>query len=224
MSQMGSEQGSQGQEPGNQAGTQTGTQGQEPGAGAGQGQEPGQQQQGQPQGGPEGIDLNTIQDPAVRAYLEKVQADAREAREQAARYRTERNTYQQQVRQHQQENETEQQRQAREAQEAQERLSRLEQENRELRVGTALQAAATQAQAFNPALVASMLDAKVTLDDKGQPANVQDLLKDLRQSDPYLFKRAVADGGQGKDGESEPAGSMNDLIRGAVAARRGRNS
>lgn len=222
MSQMGTEQGGQGQEPAAQTGTQTANQGQEPGAGAGQGQEPGQQQQGQQ--GPDGIDLNTIQDPAVKAYLEKVQRDAQEARQEAARYRTERNTYQQQAQQFQQANETEQQRQQREAQEAQERLTTLERENRELRVGTALQAAATQVGAFNPALVASMLDAKVTLDDKGQPANVQDLLKALRQSDPYLFKRTQGDAGQGNGGDAEPQGSMNDLIRGAVAARRGRNS
>lgn len=222
MSQMAGEQGNQGQESGTQqqqAGTAT--QGQEPEAGAGQGQEPGQQQGQQ---GTEGIDLNTIQDPAVKAYLEKVQKAAQEARQEAARYRTERNTYQQQAQQFQQANETEQQRQQREAQEAAERLERLERENRELRVGTAIQAAATQAGAFNPALVSSMLDAKVTLDDEGQPGNVQDLLKALRQSDPYLFKRAAADGGLGLDGDAEPQGNMNDLIRGAVAARRGRNS
>lgn len=225
MSQMAGEQGNQGQESGSQQQAGSGTQGQESGTGAGQGQESGQQQgQQQEQGGGQGFDLSTITDPAVRAYVEQQQRDAAEARRQAATYRTDRNTLQQQVQQFQQANETEQQRIQREAQEAQQRLETLEAENRALRVGTALQAAATQASAFNPALVASMLDAKVTLDDKGQPTNVQDLLKDLRQSDPYLFKRTPADGGEGNGSENQPSGNMNDVIRGAVAARRGRTS
>ena len=223
MSQMGTEQGGQGQESGTQQGTQTQGQGQESPQGGGQGQESGNQQ-GQQQGGQQNgeFDLSTIQDPALRAYLEKVQKDAHEARQEAARYRTERNNFQQQAQTFQRQNETEQERQQREAQEAQERLERLERENRELRVGTALQAAATQAGAFNPALVASMLDAKVTLDDKGSPANVQDLLKDLRQSDPYLFKRTDANGGEGTGQQGQPTGNMNDAIRAQIAARRGR--
>lgn len=221
-------EGGQGQESGTPNGTQgqgqestqgNGTQGQESGS---QGTQSQQGQQGQ-QG--DQFDLSQVQDPAVRAYLEKVQRDAQEARQEAARYRTERNTFQQQAQEYQRQNETEQERQQREAQEATERLERLERENRELRVGTALQAAATQANAFNPALVAQMLDSKVTLDDKGQPTNLQDLLKDLRQSDPYLFKRANANAGEGNDGgDPPPAGGMNDLIRGAVAARRGRST
>lgn len=218
-------EGGQGQESGTPNGTQS--QGQESGQGAGQGQESGQQgnqstQQGQQ--GPEGIDLDAIQDPAVRAYLEKVQKDAHDARQEAARYRTERNTFQQQVQTFQQQNETEQERQQREAQEAQERLERLEAENRALKVGTAIRTAAADAKAFNPDLIASMLDAKVTLDDKGQPTNLQDLLKDLRQSDPYLFKRADQNGGEGTGQESAPTGNMNDVIRGQIAARRGRTS
>lgn len=228
MSQNATE-GGQGQESGTPNGTPG--QGQESSGGNGtQGQESGGQNGNQSQQGQQGqqgdqFDLSQVQDPAVRAYLERVQRDAQEARQEAARYRTERNTFQQQVQTFQQQNESEQERQAREAQEAAERLERLERENRELRVGTALQAAATQASAFNPALVAQMLDAKVTLDDKGNPTNLQDLLKDLRQSDPYLFKRANADAGEGRDsGGDAPAGGMNDLIRGAVAARRGRST
>jgi hypothetical protein len=201
-------------------------QGQEPAGGGQQGQEPGgqgnQSQQGQQ--GPEGIDLNTIQDPAVRAYLERVQRDAQEARQEAARYRTERNTFQQQAQTLQQQNETDQERVAREAQEAKERAERLERENRDLKVGAAIQKAATDAKAFNPALIATMLDAKVTLDDKGNPTNLQDLLKDLRQSDPYLFKRTDANGGEGTGQEQAPTGTMNDIIRGQVAARRGRTT
>lgn len=218
---------SQGQESG-QGGTPN--QGQESNGGAGQGQESGQQgqsnqqgQQGNQQQGDQ-FDLSQVQDPALRAYLEKVQRDAQEARQEAARYRTERNTFQEQVQTFQRQNETDQERQQREAQEAQQRLENLERENRELKVGGAILTAATDAKAFNPGLIASMLGPKVTLDDKGQPTNLQDLLKELRQSDPYLFKRVDQGGGEGNGEQNQPAGSMNDLIRGQVAARRGRTS
>lgn len=221
MSTSSTESGGQGQE----SGTATQGQGQEStqGTQGGQGQESGTQgnQSGQQA---DGFDFSTIQDPAMRAWAEKVDKDAREAREQAARYRTERNQFQQQAQTLQQQNETDQQRQEREATERQERLEALEQENRTLKVGTAIQQAATDAKAFNPALIASMLDARVTLDDKGTPTNLQDLLKELRQSDPYLFKRADANGGEGNGQEGQPTGSMNDVIRSAARARQGRSS
>jgi hypothetical protein len=208
--------GGQGQESGaaTQGQGQESTQGEQQ-QGQGQGQESGasQQQQGTDQGQ---FSLDAITDPAVRAYVEAQQRQAQEARQEAARYRTERNTLVQQ-------NETEQERIAREATERQERLEALEQENRSLKVGQAIQAAASDAKAFNPVLVAQMLDAKVTLGDDGKPTNLQDLLKDLRQSDPYLFKRADTNAGEGKDEQSKPTGSMNDVIRSQVAARRGRS-
>lgn len=216
-------EGGQGQESGTPNGTGTG---QESGQGAGQGQEPDQQQggpQGQQQGG-EAFDFSTIQDPAMRAWAEKVDKDAREARAEAARYRTERNAAQQQAQEFQRQNESDQDRIAREAQEAKERLEALERENRDLKVGTALQKAATDAKAFNPATVAGLLNARVELDEQGNPKNLQDLLKDLRQSDPYLFKRANADAGEGGEAGNAPAGGMNDFIRGQVAARRGRTT
>lgn len=207
----------QGQEPNASTGT---PEGQEPQGAAGQGQEPAQQSSTEGQQ----FDLATITDPNVRAYVETQQRQAREAREEAARFRTERKTLADQVQTYRQQSETEQDRQAREAQEAAERLSTLERENRELRVGTALTAAATEAKAFNPALIVSMLDAKVVLDEKGQPTNLKDLLADLRKSDPYLFKRAESNGGEGTGHNEAPTGTMNDTIRNQVAARRGRPS
>lgn len=220
MSTSSTEGGTQGQE----SGTATQGQGQEStqGGQGGQGQESGtQQQQGQQDA--QEFDLNTIQDPALKAYLEKVQKDAQDARTEAARYRTERNTAAQQAQEAQRANETEQERVQREATERQERLEALERENRTLKVGGAIRTAAEGAKAHNPTLVASMLDAKVTLDDQGAPTNLQDLLRDLRQSDPYLFKRADNDGGQGTGQEGQPTGNMNDTIRSALRARQGRS-
>lgn len=220
MSTSSTEGGNQGQESGT-ATQGTGQESTQGGTGS-QGQESGTQQQSGQQDGQ--FDFSTIQDPAMRAWAEKVDKDAREAREQAARYRNERNTAVQQAQTLQQQNETDAERQQREAQERQERLETLEKENRALKVGSAIRTAAEGAKAFNPALIASMLDARVTLDNEGNPSNLQDLLRDLRQSDPYLFKRADANGGDGAGQEGEPTRNMNDVIRSAARARQGRST
>lgn len=212
-------------ESGQESGGSNGTTGQESGAGGGQGQASGDQGNGTGNGGNgsgDQFDLSTIQDPALRTYLEKVDKDAREARAEAARYRTERNNLQSQFQQFRSERETEAERAERERQEREqsgqaerERLAALERENRDLKVGGVLRDAAVTAKAINPATVVGLLKDKVTLDDQGQPTNLQDLLKGLRESDPYLFKRASSDAGRGQgNGEgSATTTDMNDLIR-----------
>lgn len=214
--------GTQGQESGNQQG---GNQGQEPGANGGQGQESGQQnQQGQQQtGDQQGFDFSTIQDPALRAWAEKVDKDAREARQEAARYRNERNQFQTKVSEYERAQETEQERIERERQERENRLQELERENRDLKVRGKVEAAAVAAKAHNPATVVRMLADQVELDDEGEPKNLQDLLTSLKESDPYLFKRTVHNAGDGQedDGSQGAPSDMNSLIRGQVAARRG---
>lgn len=220
----------------------TETQGQEPGAGAaGQGQEPPanqgqgqesstQQQTGGQQGQSGGFDVSTITDPAVRAYVEAQQRDAREAREQAARYRSERNTLTEAQEAAQRASETAEQTAQREQQEREQaeqqrnqRLEALEAENRSLRIGGAVTEAARTARAFDPAFVAEVLGPKITLDDQGAPTNVEAALTALQTEKPYLFRKASSrDAGAGQqDPNPEGGGGMNDLIRGAVRARRG---
>lgn len=223
--------GGAGQAPANQTGT--GGSGQAPDAGQGQaGQAPegqqGNQDQGQQGQGGSGdqFDVSTIQDPQVRAYVEGLQRETGEARDQAARYRTERNTVRDQFTNLQQQHETAEQRAAREQQERdqaaqaeRERLTTLETENRALRAAAAIATAATGA--HNPDVVARMIGPQVTYDDQGQPTNVQDLVANLRQSDPYLFRRTSADAGAGGGEGNQTPPSMNDWIRGQAAARRG---
>lgn len=210
-------------------------QGQAPAAGSpGQGQAPAgqqdqQQQQAAPGQAPEGgqqqqgtgqFDLSTIQDPALRAYLEKMAGETERARQEAARYRTERATLQEQVQQFQRQNETDQERQQREAAEAQQRLERLESENRDLKVGAAFRDAASAAKAFSPTAVWDLVKARgiqVEVDDQGKPTNTAAILAGLQQSDPYLFPRTPqgADGGGAGGGQAPGAtGGINDLIRG----------
>lgn len=199
-----------GQEP-------TGTQGQ-PGA-QDHGQEPGQQAPQDGQGNqdtwtPERA-LEHVTDPAARTYLEKLARDAAESRREAANYRTQFQTAQQERDALARQNESDADRIAREAQEAADERETLRKENRDLRVGAALDTAVRDAGAFNPQTVASLLDAQVEVDDKGNPANIAAILANLKRTDPYLFKRDSADAGAGAGaaGAATPTTNMNDFIR-----------
>jgi len=208
-----------GQEP---TGTSTGT-GQEPtGQQSGAGQESGQQQQGQqgPPAGPHGFDLSTIQDPALRAYLESQQRDTAEARQEAARYRTELRTAQAAEQTRARASETADQTAQREQTERNAEVDSLRTENRDLKVGGVVRSAATTAKAFNPETVWQMIRDKVQVDDKGAAINVEALMAGLKRTDAYLFQRGRATADAGGAG-SGPVLSMNDRIR---AARTGRST
>jgi hypothetical protein len=216
---------------GQASGTGTTGEGQAPTGQQGQGQEPGQGNgtpQGQPteqqqQTGDQTPDLSTITDPVLRSWVEAQAKAAREARQEAARYRTERNTLHEQVQQFQRQNETDEQRRTREAQETAQRLQALEVENRTLKVAPKFQKAAEAAKVLDPAAMLTLvggLDA-ITLDDQGNPTNLDALLNDARQKYPYLFSRTSADAHDGTGDGQSPAGSgVNALIRGRVHAAR----
>lgn len=216
----------------------TGTQGQDPGAVTpGQGQDPAGTQDPQPNGqqgatgqdpaaSGQAFDPDTIEDPAVKAWAKMQAAELQRARQEAAQFRTERGTLQQQVQQFQRQSETAEQTAQREAQERQTRLDALEAENRDLKVGGAVQTAAVQAQAHNPAAVWELLKARgmdVPMDEQGKP-NPAPVLADLKRSDPWLFKAPAtgADGGSG-GGRPAPAGTgqtINDMLRGRTVTAR----
>lgn len=205
--------------------------GQEPPAGTpGEGQEPtpndGQQgdagtegQEPQGSGAPQKFDVSKIEDPDLRAVVEKIAKDAEEARREAARYRTERTTLQGKVTEYERQNETAEQAAARQAEETAARLEALAAENRSLKVDSVVRDAATKARAFNPATVRNLIDSRVELDEDGNPTNIDDLVKALKESDPYLFRKEPrgADGGSGSGQQQRPAGgSINDNIRNAA--------
>lgn len=215
MSQSSTETG-QGQEPATGAGAAAGATGQEPGATAPTGQEPGGTGQQADAGAT--FDASTIQDPTIRAYVEAQQKAATEARQEAAQHRVALQTATETA-------EQAQQRQAQEAETArqaeQTRLNELAEENRSLKVGAAITAAAPTA--HDPAIVASIIGPKVTLDDKGAPTNVTELVQGLKTSHPYLFKRSSTDAGAGAgdQGATQP-GDMNSIIQ--RLAKRGTRS
>lgn len=173
------------------------------------------------------IDVESITDPALKAYVLKVQKSAEDARREAAERRTGLATLQTQFDQFRTEHETADQaaqraetERAAKAQTEALRLTELERENRDLKVSGVVREAASTAKAFNPARVAELIGAKVALDDKGQPKpeSVTEQINALRQSDPYLFKRTSSDAGRG-NGNGEGSASttdMNSVIRAAA--------
>lgn len=186
------------------------------------GQEPqqtGQQQGTEPTGTP---DLSAITDPNLRAWVEHQAKQASEARQEAARYRTERNTLREQAEQAQRANETAEQTAERERAEQAAENERIRQENRDLKSGAVLSAAVTEAKAINPETFAALLKSKVTIKDDGSVEGVEQAITDLRKSDPYLFRRtdAAAGDGGGAQGNPAPGSTINDFIRGRVQASR----
>jgi hypothetical protein len=207
-----------GQEPGQQ-GQQTG---QEPAANdqsnaqqSGTGQEPGTQA-GQ---GTDGLpDLAGITDPTLRAWVVQQAKDAKDAREQAARYRTEKNAAEQKVTEYQRAGETAEQKAEREAQEHAAEREALKAENRALKLGGQWTQAATDAKALDPTALLNLIGGadKIEMDDEGKATNMEALLTAAKQSYPWAFSRtAGADAGAGGGaGTGATAGSMNDWIRG----------
>lgn len=195
----------------------TGTpgQGQDPTGAAGQqGTEPAGQA---PADGSPQFDPASIQDPALRAYLERQTAELDRARQEAAAHRVKAREAAEAADAARRAQETDAERIAREAAEAVQERDTLRNQVRELTVTTALTAAAQAAKAHNPARVAALLDAQVELDDKGNPTNVGKILADLQKSDAYLFERQptgadAGASGRGK-GSSAPGVGVNDLIR-----------
>lgn len=208
-----SQNATEGQEP-NGA---NGDQGQEPNATGTQGQEPGDQQNtGADNGGQ--IDVEKIEDPALRAFVISQQKAAEEARRDAAKHRTRANALETEKTEFERLSETADQTAQRERAEADAERERLRQEVRELKVGAKVRSAAEAAKAFDPDVVMVMIGDKVTLNDNGDPTNVPELLAELRTDKPFLFKRTTTNAGDGNDepGGGDAKSDMNAGIRRAA--------
>lgn len=211
----GQEPGQQGQQTGQEPAANDQSQGQQQ---QGAGQAPGQQQTGQQQGTDGLPDLAGITDPTLKAWVIQQAKDAKDARQEAARFRTDLRTAQQQVTDYQRQNETAEQRAQREAAEHQQETEALKAENRNLKLGSQWTAAASTAKALDPAALLSLIGGpdKIEMNDEGKATNMDALLASARESYPWAFSRtAGADAHDGGGAGAGPAaGSMNDFIRG----------
>jgi len=211
----GQEPGQQGQQTGQEPAATDQSQGQQQ---QGPGQAPGQQQAGQ-QGTDDGLpDLSGITDPTLRAWVVQQAKDAKDARQEAARFRTDLRSAQEQVTNYQRQNETAEQKAEREANEHQQRVAALEAENRNLKLGSQWTAAATTAKALDATALLNLLGGpdKIELGEDGKATNLDALLAEAKTSYPWAFSRtagAEAHEGGGA-GQTPTAGSMNDWIRG----------
>jgi hypothetical protein len=203
----------EGQEPNGAAGS-TAT-GQEPGATGSTGQEPGNQAGATAASGADGqIDVEAITDPALKAFVISQQKAAKDARDDAAKHRTQAKELADWKAEQERANETAEQTAVREAAERETERQRLLDENRTLKVDGAVRSAAESAKAHDPETVLALIGSKVTLDDSGKPTNVADLLADLRQTKPFLFKRSGVNAGEGNGQEPDGGeGDMNAAIR-----------
>jgi hypothetical protein len=99
----------------------------------------------------------------------------------------------------------------------------LEAREARLRILTASEkvaAAATHANAIEPAAVFKLVRDDLTFDDDGQPTNVADVVADAKKQYPAMFQAASGsgDGGRGNNGKTnvDAPAAFNQLIRQAA--------
>lgn len=194
-----------GQAPGDAqppAGTTAG--GQEPQAGSGQAPAAGAQQQ------------PSTESPDDRAA--RLERELGEARKEAASYRTKASALERAQAEAAQAGMTEAERTAAKQAELERANTELLGQLREQGVRTAAVEAATKLGYRSPDVAYRLLNrAELEFNDAGQPKNVERLLRELLQAEPYLGKAAGADYGGGQRGTT-PSGApdMNELLRAAI--------
>lgn len=182
-------------------------QGQAPAAGEGSGTG------SQPPAGAQGATTGeSAEDRATR-----LEAEATEARKEAASYRTRLRTLEAEQQKAAQAGMSEAERTAAQLQAALAHSAELEGRLRAQSVEASASAAAAKLNYRNPELAIRLVDtAALEFDDSGRPKNVEKLLRELAQREPYLVKGAGTDFGGGQQGAAasgEP--DMNTLLRAA---------
>lgn len=140
------------------------------------------------------------------AALEK---ELREARKEAAKYRTRAQALED-------EKKSESEKQAEELVRLRETNAALLAQQREVSTQLAASAAARRLNFRNPDLAFSMVASRVEYDETGKPKNVDKLLEDLAKSDTYLVN-GTKDFGQGPRGTAPSGGAnIDQMIRSAA--------
>lgn len=174
--------------------------------------------EGQQATGSEAADETSSTEGAEGKYAslpDEVRQLLREKDAEAAKYRKQLRATESKVQQYEQQNLSE-------AEKRDQRIRQLEEELNETRtkaqtvaLKAEVTASATQLGFRNPKVAHRLLDPDaVEYDESGNPKNVEALLKTLLRSDPYLAATGGADGGQGRETESDQ--SMSARIRAAA--------
>lgn len=141
-----------------------------------------------------------------------------EARRETAKYRTEARKLSEAQKAAEDAKLTEDQRLAKRVQELEAERTQLIAERQERTVRLAAVEAATRLGFRSPDLAFRLLDqSAIEFKDDGSPRNVERLLKDILEREPYLAKSAAPDYGGGNRGATPlKTDNVNDLLRAAV--------
>lgn len=131
--------------------------------------------------------------------LETIQAELAEARREAAKYRTERNALEAEVKKRQDAELSETERLKKQFEETHTRASALEQQLRQERVNLLIEREARRLNIVDSEAAALFLSGKVEFDEAGQPKDVAALLEGLVKQKPWLVsgQQAAAAPGAG---------------------------
>jgi chromosome segregation ATPase len=143
-------------------------------------------------------------------------AELREARKEAANYRTKLRKLEGQSAQQQQSGESEAETLKRQNEELQQQLAGLLAERQERSTREAIATAAAKAGAIYPDKLYRLADdGDIELDEAGNVRNATAVVNKLRQAYPALFRAVSVDGGAGGGDKPLKVGGLNAFIRGA---------
>jgi hypothetical protein len=146
---------------------------------------------------------------SVDALPDWAQKQIREARKDAAKYRT-------RVQEFEDAQKTEAERAADALKAAEERAQQYEQRYQSAIAQSAVTDAASKAGAISARAVYMLIRDDITFDDAGDPSNIAELIGKARSDEPQLFRASggSGDGGKGTNNGPPSTTDMNAVIRG----------
>lgn len=126
------------------------------------------------------------QEPPKAPTLEQIQTELAEARREAAKYRTERNSFETELKKRTDAELTESERLKKTAEESTQKVSQLEQRLRRNELSLAIEREGRKLNLIDGEMAVLLIESKVQFDDEGKPKNVAELLTQLLKDKPFL--------------------------------------
>ena len=171
----------------------------------------GQAPTGQPAAQPQQAAAPTGQEPNEGLSLAATQAELTKARQEAAKYRTERNAFEADLKKRQEAEMTEGERLKARATELETQATQAANELRQERANRMVEREARKLSIIDEETALALVQHKIEYDDKGQPTNVTELLTALAKDKPFLVTQPGAGAGAGA---RQPAASAANPNRG----------